>query len=379
MPNRTLIKTFKAWVNSKPHSKCDLVEISAEKIDNQVKIFFGEEEISISFENCSVPDPLLDDYALWVCLPIAMAKGCDVHVKGVGSTESIKNAERLSDIWSAWLPSKYSLINVNFSEINDNVAFGHQRRPLMCYSGGADSTYSLINFPQNGTKPDLLTVKGMDYRLNSGDESFQLAIKKNKHLVDSYSNERFVVSTDAYDIFRKHKIKASQAFIFLLASVASLFSRTHSNWILAADHAWYQQFEAFPYGSTFATNRHFSNGLFSLETHGEDVTRAEKLKSISENKAALNAISFCKDKSIRPENCGVCVKCLRTKYMFLASVGQIPNSAFLNPVHPSKLKIKFSSNTGFNNSYVKDTYKTAFRNGYLHLMPEIIKEYRKIS
>ncbi len=371
-------RRFKKGSSSDKPSERGVLRVSVESTANKLNIYCGEDHFIFKLKGTEVTKKDGEDYAVWISLPIAMSKGMDLLVIGKGSLETKNNAERLSDIWSSWLPEKYAMVSVNFSEqrmLDRNVNLN--KRALMCFSGGVDSTYSLINYDFNGYKPDLLTLQGMDYPVDD-DVKFHESIRKTSTLVEDIVNDRIFVSSNAYDIYRQYKIKTSHSYIFLLSTVANYLSEDYSYWILAADHAWYQQFEAFPYGSTFATNRYFDTGDFKLITHGEDVTRSEKLFSIFTNENALKSISFCKNKIIRPENCGVCPKCLRTKYMFLASVGQIPEGVFLNPVPPENFKIKFSNNREFNQSYIKDAFKTAFRNNHLSLIPDIVRVYKKL-
>ena len=359
-------------------NKNQVLEVSVQRNNNELSIKCGSDLLVFNLNNGDFTEKEEVDFAVWVCLPIAMHKAANLLILGKGSNCTKKNAERLTDIWSSWLPEKYSMVNVDFTEVREiDEKKASENKVLMCFSGGVDSTYSLINYEFNGVKPDLLTLQGMDYPIDDS-MKFNQSINKTEHLVSGLVNKRFFVASNAYDVYRRYKIKTSHSYIFLLSTVANYLSNNHSHWVLAADHAWYQQFEAFPYGSTFATNRYFDTGDFKLITHGEDVTRSEKLFSISSNIKALKSISFCKDKKIRPENCGVCPKCLRTKFMFLASVGKIPEGVFLDPITPENSKIKFSNNREFNQSYIKDTYKTAYRNNNLQLVPDIVREYKKI-
>jgi hypothetical protein len=287
------LKKNKTSFNSKIEAR---LHVSIDSRDDEFSIFCEEDKFTFNLKGGEFSRSDVCDFAVWICLPIAMVKGVDLFVHGVGTAETKRNAERLSDIWSSWLPKKFSLINVEFEkyrELSEPSEF--TQRPLMCFSGGVDSTYSLINYDFEGVKPDLLTLQGMDYSVEDTGK-FERAINKSSALVDGLVNQRFYVSSNAYDVYRKYKIKTSLSYIFLLATVASYLSKNHSYWILAADHAWYQQFEAFPYASTFATNRYFNQGDYKLVTHGEDVTRSEKLSSIANELQALKSISFCKNK-----------------------------------------------------------------------------------
>ena len=358
-------------------SERDELQVFIAQENDVITVECGDNKFIFEVDTNVEPYVTYADFAAWLCLPVAMKEGKDLVIHGSGTQITKENAEKLSDVWSSWLPSQYSMINVSFDTYRLPQNKSDIKRSLMCFSGGVDSTYSFITNDFGDVTPDLLTVQGMDYSVNDSTRFNEATIKTNL-LVGELSRERLFVKSNAYDIYRKYKIGGQLCHVFLLTSVGFMFSDSYKNLLLAADHSYYQQFEVFPAGSTFATNRYFNSGDFKLETHGEDVTRAEKLAHITKTPNALLSISFCKNRKVRPHNCGVCSKCLRTKYMFLASIGRIPEEPFLDSSIPSFKSLKFSKHQSLSDSYIKDTYKVAFRSGNLDKVPLIVERFNQI-
>lgn len=370
------ISHYAAIVRNKEHGSNN-INIYAFQEKNEVYLSSGSETFYFDCSGAASPDIEFLDFAAWIFLPIAMAKNKDLMIHGKGSLITKNNAERLSDIWACWLPKKYSLINIEFSEYRDLENNDVREKQLLLFSGGVDSTYAILNKPFN-EKPDLLTIQGMDYKISDQDR-FDKAIEKTNILASEYADQRIAVRSNAYDIYKEFNIAPRLSFVFVLSAASFLFIKKYSDVTMASDFALYQQFEELPYGSSIATDQLYNSGDFRLETFGNDVNRAEKLPSILQNKTALLSLSLCKDKKIRPENCGVCSKCTRTKYMMLATVGAIPNESFIDSSLDQSIKINFNTNGDKQDAYIKSTYTAGFRNGNLDKIPNIVSEYNRIK
>jgi hypothetical protein len=216
----------------------------------------------------------------------------------------------------------------------------------------------------------------MDYGYRD-EKGFADATKKTFTVTDRYAANRIFIKTDAYVAYKSLGLSSRLMFVFVLAASGFLFSNAYRNLVMAADFSLYQQFEAFPYGSNFATNPLFASGSFNLFTHGDDVTRAEKLISISDSPSALASISLCKDTKVRPNNCGKCIKCTRTKYMFLAATGKMPEGCFIDSDIDHGTKLKFSDNEEAHKSFMNATYNLARRLGNLDKIPRVVTDYLK--
>lgn len=316
------------------------------------------------------------EFALWSFLPVAMAKGMDLHIDAPCSSIAIKNAEKLVEAWACWLPGVYSLIRVSSSTIRDQLQ-KVERKDLICFSGGVDSTYTLLKKDFSGGV-DFITVQGMDYYI-SDDDSFEKAKLKTAPMAKLHASERLFIRSNAYSIYKNYNLAPRITYVFVLSACAFIHLHRYSNVTMAADFALYQQLEELPYGASFATDRFFSSGDFSLQTHAEDVTRAEKLPVITNVQDALLSLSFCKDRSVRPDNCGICIKCMRTKYMFLAALGRIPEECFIDPKLDNSEKVYLSKVESKQEAYIKSTYAAAFWNNNLDKVPMIVDAYLKIK
>lgn len=352
------------------------INVHAFQENNEIYLSSGNETFYFDCSGARSPDIEFSDFAVWIFLPIAMTQNKTLMIHGQGTLETKRNAGKLSDIWACWLPKKYSLVDVKFSKYRE-FKNNYKKKELLLFSGGVDSTYVILN-KKFEEKPDLLTIQGMDYRISDQDK-FEKAIKKIDILANDYADQRIFVRSNAYAIYKEFNIRPRQSFVFALSSISFLFIKEYKDVTMAADFAIYQQFEELPYGSSIATNPFFNSGDFHLKTFGNDVTRAEKLPSILSNQLAVKSLSLCKDKKIRPENCGVCSKCIRTKYMMLATTGIISNESFINPALDQSIKIDFSSSGDIQDALTKATYTAGFRNGNLDKIPNIVSEYARIK
>jgi hypothetical protein len=366
-----------ADIVKKTATKDSSIHVYAFQEKNEIYLSSGEETFYFDCTGDSAPDIEFIDFAAWIFLPIAMAKNSNLMLHGKGTLTTKKNAERLSDIWACWLPKKYSLVNIEFSEYRDIENSSEREKQILLFSGGVDSTYAILN-KKFDKKPDLLTIQGMDYKI-SDEDRFAKAIEKTNIIANEYADQRIAVRSNAYDIYKEFNIAPRLSFVFVLASVSFLFIKKYKDVTMASDFALYQQFEELPYGSSIATDQLYDSGDFILNTFGNDVNRAEKLPSILSNKTALLSLSLCKDKKIRPENCGVCSKCTRTKYMMLATTGFIPKETFIKPELDQSIKIDFNANGDKQDAYIKSTYTAGFRNNNLDKIPNIVTEYKRIT
>jgi len=109
-----------------------------------------------------------------------------------------------------------------------------------------------------------------------------------------------------------------------LASCLFLLSDLFEQGTLAADSTHAEGMLWFPWGSNRVTNAYFVGSDFSVRTVGAEATRTEKIMKIIAAGIDPQWLSFCRKRGVFPDNCGTCRKCARTKAMFLAATGSIP-------------------------------------------------------
>jgi hypothetical protein len=355
-----------------------------------VSVSYGEDVITVSSQDdtielhtsSSVPvNRSRQDFAVWLFLPIAMRLNADLHIEGSGTSTTIANAVKMSQIWSMWMPSHFTDVQITFNDLlSPDPAMENYNEDTLCfYSGGVDSTYCISKRSEYNNAPSLLTVHGMDYSYND-ENKFNHFIEKTAPFANLYGNKRLFVKTNAYDTYHKHKVntkKSHVSHIFALAACGFLYSGYFKKIIIAADYRLDQQFLVFPWGSNSATNFLFDDGITSLITENDDMNRSEKMPFFMNSETTLQSLTFCSNKKNRPHNCGVCPKCTRTKLMFLASTGVVPDIFTTKDIGKDPFK-SLNITKASEQAFITDLYYCAKDNGRLNLIPNLESFVEKI-
>lgn len=322
------------------------------------------------------------DFAVWLFLPIAMRLNADLHIEGSGTNITVSNAIKMSQIWSMWMPSHFNDIQISFDTIlPSSLSEEYQEDTLCFYSGGIDSTYCIgKRFEIYKNTPWLLTVQGMDYSYTD-EAKFNHFIEKTAPFVDLVGGSRFFIKTNAYHVYNKYKVNTKQSHvshIFALAACGFLYTGYFKKIVIAADYRLDQQFLVFPWGSNSATNFLFNDGVTSLITENDNIGRSEKIPFLMKSDEMLKSLTFCVDKKSRPHNCGVCSKCMRTKLMFLAATGTIPDIFIEKEISKNPFK-SFNVAKRSAQAFIADLYYCAKNNNRLNLIPGLEAVMAKIK
>ena len=315
---------------------------------NDIVVSFADRTIRITVDGTELA-PLSDwTFALWLVLPIAMREGVNVEVaKGIDPV-ALSNARRLVATWVQWQPSKFRYVTVTALPANEGRPRGRPGR-LFFFSGGVDSTNMLLRQANLSSDDAAMTICGLDYR--PGSEQFDALITKSDSVLEHFGVPRIIVSTDASKAVRDLKINHA----FVLSAMGFLFSDRFGSCHLAADARIDSEFLVFPWGTNSVSNALFRSANYRLVTEDLDEGRTDKIARLSRHPRLLEAVSFCSDRRYRPENCGVCGKCIRTKARFLVLNGEIP-PIFLN----NRFDEADIQNLDFNNKIVFQSMLTLF-------------------
>lgn len=284
------------------------------------RIELNTDSISIYLETTGFDiEHVSDDLAVWMFLPIAMKCGKNLHIKGTIDPVVARNAEKLSYIWAMWVPGLYSPIKVTANHCMPTAPVQERASEVILFSGGIDSTHAMIKRGKAGNGNLAVTVHGMDYKARD-DARFESLMAKGLPLIQDLAYESASVKTNAAE----YVAPLSYSHGFLLASILFLFSGHFKKGVIASDCTWEQDMLISPWGSNHVTNEYFASENFKLETAEANLSRIQKISAISAHPVALNSVSFCKNYKSRPDNCGQCTKCIRTKTMFIAELGSCP-------------------------------------------------------
>ena len=310
------------------------------------------------------------NFAAWALLPIGMTLGRDIVIENAGDSVTEKNARTLSEIWFSWLPQKFKPISVSFQS-HKNVPPAITDEELVFFSGGIDSTYNLLKRMEDGKKQVLLTV---DFG-NTGPEQFSQLLSRTGALASAASDSRLIVRTNVFRIYKQLGIRPDIGHGFALASVGFLWDGILSGANIAADSARFQEPIWYPWGTNSVTNELFKSSSFGLDTSCLSLTRSQKIHELSENPAQLDSLVFCTNRKIQPKNCGTCSKCVRTKAMFLATAGHIPN-IFVDSTWDGKFFKSIESKLRKERVYLIDIYMEAAKRG--RTIPGLNAAFRKL-
>ena len=307
-------------------------------------------------------DPATDAFALWLALPIAMRLGRPLRIDGAVPRRALENARRLSAIWGMWRPDLFSEVPVTARDEIEVAPKARTCRAIMAFSGGIDSTSALLDLcASGGLRPDLVTVHGMDYRRDDRDR-FDRLLARTEPFRAACAGELLVARSDAASVMRRFGIAPEVGFSFQLAATCFLMENRYDTAHVAADFADFQEVMVGPYSTASAVARLFRHEGMGFHLLGLDKTRSEKVAQIAADPRALRSLSFCKDYATRPENCGLCSKCVRSKAMFHAALGEVPDIFLSRDFHPRDLE-RLDLSRRFEQIFARDILSLARRAG----------------
>ena len=340
---------------------------------NRVKITGDDVDLYFVVEGIDLPPKVDATFAVWAVLVLAMENGFNIEISHPIDPEVAANAEKLSQFWEMWRPRRYRSIRVSGK--------GAWQRPkrarhpcLQMYSGGVDATYALLQNNDRDKRGHAATIFGFEYKDEVDKPGFAKLLAKTAPLLDRLNCQRIVIDTN---VNRKPSL---YTYGFTLAASLHLLSDLFEGGTFAADYTHAQDLVAFPSGTNHIINEYFNGSDFTVRSVGDKLSRTEKVAAIVEHNVDLSLLSFCREKEAMPENCGVCKKCIRTKAMFLATTGRLPD-IFLDTAFDAELMQKFLVK-GHERTYVFDLYFYLKDRDRLDAVPgllDLVDHYRRID
>jgi hypothetical protein len=286
--------------------------------EQRCEIEFDGAEIYFDVEGCALSDSAeTATAALWAVLPVAMQRRVNIRLTRPVDPLALSNARKLVAVWNSWVPENYHFVEI----LSDHVSLASTpcaTGRLFFFSGGLDSHSMLLRHSDFTPDDKTLTIRGLDYPVQG--EGFDALRQKTQPILDHFGLARIVVTTNIARVVRKLKLNHG----FALASVGFLFSHAFKSCHLSADAKVQDEFLIFPWGTNSVTNRLFSATDYAMVTECLDEGRTEKVVRLSKYPEFLPGLSLCSDAGYRPENCGRCGKCVRTKARFYVMTGQVP-------------------------------------------------------
>ncbi len=338
----------------------------------------GFPPIVFQFPDQKAPSLETYDFAIWAVLPIALRLGLAVRFHQPMSRRGLDSANNIAKVWQRWLPNFFSTVYLE-APLAPPRHKNLPKKALTFFSGGIDSTYSAYkSYNERGQDSDSLTIHGMDYKFDDTSR-FESLKEQTKTFREKFFEHSHFVKTNLYNVYSLIGCNPKGSHIthiFTLFSCGSIFE-TYTTYRISADYRLDQQLEVHPWGSNTATNRLMRNGNGQLVTLDDDITRAEKAKHLVFSGLDLSSLSICVDHNIRPHNCGVCSKCMRTKAMFYATAGNIP-TIFLNKDLSKNWHNSIHMKRKSERVFLNDIVETAIANNCYESFPGIQEAHLKL-
>ncbi|MBL8824985.1 MAG: hypothetical protein JNJ77_20525 [Planctomycetia bacterium] len=247
-------------------------------------------------------EPVVDGTPFAIAaLPLAMAKGWDLHCQAPVSGRLLQSFHAIQTILQSWIPGTQRI----HCSAPEHV-FSQRHSAAGCFfSGGVDSYYTFLKHQQSITNHVFIT--GFDVPLSKPQLAQRISAEMKKialgfqvNLIEVKTNLR-----EFCDRFVSWRMYHGAA----LASVAHLLGNRLGTMYLAATHTYA---DLFPCGTHPMLDPLWSSEAVEIIHDGCEATRFEKVAFLAQNPLALKSLRVCYRNKNNELNCGQCEKCLRT-------------------------------------------------------------------
>ncbi|WP_143322699.1 hypothetical protein [Candidimonas nitroreducens] len=289
------------------------------------KVFVPGKGVFLSPSTC--------DGFLFAVIFEAMMIGEPLHVHGSVSAKALKNAALYCEAWANMLPADYHAIEITADTIVDDRAAltALDDRAVSAFSGGLDGIFTALRHKQRDLKAGshdldaVVMVHGLDVP-HTEIEGFERLQKRVKPLLDLLGLPVITVWTDFRPLNRQ---TWGMSFSAQLSACLHLMSGMY-RYALVGSSEPYSDI-VLPWGSNPATDYLLSGASMEIVHDGAGYTRTEKVARIARNHVATACAKFCWEGE-PDRNCGRCEKCIRTRFNFLAAVGDPYPACFDQPL-----------------------------------------------
>lgn len=273
---------------------------------SRISAMVGEE--SLWFETADTDLVLSPEAFASALLVPAMSHGLDLVFEDSLSNVWLDNSRKLIELFSQWWGwTPITITSLSKETVQRGVSHGR----ALCFSGGVDSFFSLLTYPEPIDK--LVLVQGYDIDVNDN-EGAQYAFDHLSQVAVDRGIQAVMVKTN----FREHSVsgkKYKHAFGGALAAIGHMLSDT-SELIISASYSYE---DAVPYGSHWKSDHLYSSEAMSFVHYGAELHRNQKIQQIAKTPIFRKHMRVCQNNlkglfhlSDKAINCGVCQKCIQT-------------------------------------------------------------------
>ncbi|NRB20308.1 MAG: hypothetical protein HRU33_22920 [Rhodobacteraceae bacterium] len=304
----------------RPAPKRETAELKVSVSGNLAEISLGKRSFFIRSDAATPIKHDVYDFALFGALALSISHNVEIKADLPISRAAIDSAEKLKTIMNMWLPRKTYPAPLSFSNIVESEPSSLDRPGLMCLSGGVDSTFAALEAQDDTKLTHALLIAGADYP-NAQAPGFK-SLKPRVQAIAQKTGLRLITVETS---IRKLGFNWEMLHALNLAMCLNYHSG-HFGWgAFAADSSPAMEFAAFPWGNNRVIHSALSSANFPVRHLGHDFSRAAKVRKIIGHPSdVVSDLSFCYQEQSHGGNCGVCMKCIRTRLCILTSGRELP-------------------------------------------------------
>jgi hypothetical protein len=326
----------------------------------------------------SIPEPMMLDGFVFGVVFYAMRLGQPLRVNGPMSRQALLNLNEFQEAWVSWLPDVYKKVEISTSEILDVPHRRSAPRPICAYSGGVDSTFTVLrhkkHFLGNASYPIEagLLVHGFDVLL-SEPQHLEGLKKRVAPLFEELGVRLKIIRTNLNELALMdwEPTHAAQ-----LACCLHNYSHEYDIALIASTEPYTKP--VLGWGSSPMTDYLMTGDAMRIVHDGAGYSRTEKVALLAKNDAAMKVLKVCWEGTDASKNCGVCEKCIRTQANFLA-VGVTHAPCFDKPFDTKQIEtmnLRNEVQCGEMASIYNYTRKHGITGEWIHMVKGRIDRYR---
>lgn len=244
---------------------------------------------------------------LTALLPLAISLNEPLTLEAAITPLKRKNAQRTMAIWSEWFP-KLKPIPIHAPEM-PGLARAQPGKIGSFFSGGLDTFFTVYHDREStgGSIDELIFIHGADLPIDDID-SFQTVYQSIRHTAKVLQLPLISVATNLRQTRFEEANYNRLSHGSLLGAIGLVLEARFRQLLISSN---WSRMDIRPLGSHCDTDPLLSNENTEFVYYGEWLNRIEKTEFLSRYPFALDNIRVCWQPG-RTDNCGRCLKCLRT-------------------------------------------------------------------
>jgi hypothetical protein len=278
----------------------------------------------------------LDNFDGILCATVlhAMEQRRTIRLHGPATSEILRNLGEFQLAWHRWRPKVYQPVEIEADSVTNPPP--REGRSLSAFSGGVDSTFTLLRNNPRGDTPrygvdTVVLVHGFDVALANSD-ALQELVDRTAPIREVTGARLRIVRTNSKELGLQ---KWEDSCGAQLAACLHLFSADFSHALIGGSDAYDELW--LPWGTNPITDHLLSGGQMAIVHDGAAFCRTGKLELLAGVPAALGTLKVCWQGPDQGRNCGVCEKCVRTQLNLMA-VGVVDAPCFDRPLDPRSIR-----------------------------------------